>query len=361
MKVGIFSKIGANGGSEHRCVEMANGLIRYAGCECDILCEKDINSIIEQSLDESVGVIKNVFKPTDRANPDVFYDYDLILVVNSDSYSFSQVDYWEGTLKDSEGNLKHHPFKVDISRIPKMVFLYNFVVSPAQWLHTIAKKCKDTRIVTANVDFYHQIQYKDKFNKIRKLPCIVLESPIDPSKITSDKTESGKIRIGKHSKAHDYKHNEQWPMLIDKVNQIHGDKIEWDFMGVPSKYESALSGFDNVTVRKEYSTSVGEYLQGIDIFCFFISWGRYEPWARVVAEAMMAGCPIIATDRAGNRDQVHDGLNGYLCTTVDQFAARLCMLIENEEIRQRMRENNLMCAETFTPDKVIEKFMEFVK
>lgn len=362
MKIGIFSKLGASGGSEHRVAEMANGIAKYTGHECHILAENNINSIIKDRLDSNIKTITNIFKPQESANPEILYDYDTILVVNSDSYSFARAEYWEGTLTDKKGTKpKHHPFYIDLARIPQMVFLFNFVISPAQWLDSIAKKCKNVKIVTANNEFYQQLEYKDKFDKkVKKLPRMVLESPIDPHAITPDKTSREVIRIGKHSKAHDYKHNEQWPELINMVNNKYGNIIEWDFLGVPNKYVNDIKDIPNVTVRNEYSIPVGEYLKGIDIFCFFISWGRCEPWARAVAEGMMAGCPILATDKAGNRDQVYHGLNGFLCGTVDDFANSIYKLIEDQQVFNRMRENNIMCSEYFTPDKIINKFMEFI-
>ena len=196
MKIGIFSKIGASGGSEHRCAEMCNGIVRFSDHECMLLCEDKLHPVIEKKLDPKVRVIQHIFKPKECARPDVLYDLDLLLVVNSDSYSFARLEYWEGTLRDKKHNrIKHHKFKIDLERIPKMVFLFNFVVSPAQNLVDIAKKCKDVRIIVANADFYNQIRYKDKFKKIRKkkLPVTMLESPIDPALITDKKTKSTKI------------------------------------------------------------------------------------------------------------------------------------------------------------------------
>lgn len=361
MKIGIFSKLGANGGSEHRCAEMANGIARYTDHQVTLLCEQDLNDVIQKKLDPEVKVIKHIFKPAKLAKPDALYDFGLILVINSDSYSFAQAGYWEGTLtaKD-EDEPKHHSFFVDLKRIPKMVFLFNFCVSPAQWIHTIAEKCQDVRIVVANRDYYHQIMYKDKLKEARRLPLTILESPIDPNQITSKKTRSRRIRIGKHSKAHSYKHNEDVAKLIEMVNEKHEKKVAWDFLGVPSEFVPPIQNIPNVTVRKEYSIPVGDYLKGVDIFLFYISWGRNEPWARAVAEGMMAGCPILATDKAGNRDQVVNGLNGYLCKSLQEFHDRLVFLIKDEETRIMMRNNNIVMAKEFTPDKVIKRFEEFV-
>ena len=53
--------------------------------------------------------------------------------------------------------------------------------------------------------------------------------------------------------------------------------------------------------------AVPEFLQGIDVLLFFLGWQREEAWARSAAEALMSGCPVITTNRGGNRDQVIHG------------------------------------------------------
>ena len=241
-----------------------------------------------------------------------------------------------------------------------MVFLFNFVISPAQWLETLRKKCKDLRIITANREFLSELRYKDKFRRVRKLPTICLESPIDPERTKQLKTTSQHIRIGKHSKAYHYKHNEGWPDLISTVNTQCEDRVAWDFMGVPKDSAEEIADIPNVTIRPEYSVNVGQYLAGVDIFCFFIAWHRREPWARSVAEAIMTGCPVVATDKAGNREQVMDGANGYLCRTNEQFAERLVYLIKNPAVLQRMKETSLAVAQNFTTKAVAERFLEFI-
>lgn len=362
MRVGIFSKLGASGGSEHRCAEMANAIVRHTGSSATILCEEKLNKHIEAKLDPEVEVVKHIFKPASKANPDAIYGYDTLLVINSDSYSFARLEYWHGTLKDKKtGEIKHHEFDIDLSKMPQIVFLFNFVVSPAQWLESIADECDDVRIVVANNEFWYQLEYKDKLKKVKKLPRLFLESPIDPGQITIDKIPSDKIRIGKHSKAHGYKHNEEWPKLIHLVNKKYGERVEWDLLGVPDQYVDGIQDFTNVTIREEYSIPVGEYLKGIDIFCFFIAWRRQEPWARCMAEAMMSGCPVLATNKAGNRDQVMNGINGFLCGNVEEFADRIGYLIDNPVTVNRMRENNIIAARHFTPDQVINRFMEFIR
>ncbi|MEM7393270.1 MAG: glycosyltransferase, partial [Verrucomicrobiota bacterium] len=332
--------------------ELVNSVSRFSSHDAFLLCEKDINRKIADKIDDGVQIIKHVFKPTPK-NHEILYDMDRLVVVNSDSYSFSKLDYWEG-------RTEHHEQFVDVSRFPQLTFLYNFVISPARNLHTISAQCPDVRMICANQKFLEEIETREKFTSIRILPRFLLESPIDPGSISHEKTPSAKIRIGRHSKSHGYKFNEETAELIERINTQYPDKVSWDFLGVPSEFVSPLARFDNVTVRREYSISVLDYLVNIDIFLFFISWGRNEPWSRAVAEGMMSGCPILATDRAGNRDQVMHGNNGFLCKSIDEFEDRLGFLIDHPDLLEKMRRNNIIYSRGFTTEVILRKFIDFV-
>ncbi|MBD3407304.1 MAG: glycosyltransferase [Candidatus Lokiarchaeota archaeon] len=352
MKIGIFSKLGASGGSEHRCAEMANGIVRHTDHSCTILCEKDLNRHIEDKLDDRINIIKRVFKPKPE-NVECLYDFDSLLIVNSDSYSFAKADYWLG-------KTEHHDYEVDLSRIKQMAFLFNFVISPSKKLASLEKYVDDLRIICANKKFFHHITEKSGHACVRHLPRITLDSPIDPESITDVKTNSDKIRIGKHSKAHGYKFNEEHKKLIDMVNDKYGDKVSWDFLGVPSDRAAEICDIPNVTIRKEYSVPVGDYLRDIDIFLFFISWGRNEPWSRAVAEGLMAGCPVLATNKAGNLDQILHGNNGYLCDDLDGFYKWLCYLIENPDMINKLGRNGRIYSKSFSSANIIRQYIEFI-
>jgi glycosyltransferase involved in cell wall biosynthesis len=63
-----------------------------------------------------------------------------------------------------------------------------------------------------------------------------------------------------------------------------------------------------------------------------------EPFGLVVAEAMAAGLPVIATDWGGPREMIENGMSGYLIPPDDPgvFAARLEQLIRDPELRRAM-------------------------
>lgn len=349
MKIGVFSKIGSSGGSEHRCAEMANAISAY-GHIVYILAEKEISDKL--NIDDRVIKVTNVFKPAPlKSAIDLIYSLDSLLIVNSDSHSFSTVDYWQG-LTD------HHNGFVDLNKIKQMCFLYNFGMPMVDGLAKIAEKCNDVRIICANRRYFDEVSAKHP--AIIDLPRLVLNSPINIDRLIKPKTVSDKIRIGRHSKSIGYKFDKSNILLINIINRICGDKIIWDFMGVPQQFKRDLLQIGNVLVRDEYSSTVSDYLASIDIFLFLIEWSRNEPWARVIAEALSVGIPVVATNRGGNRDQVINGNNGFVCDDVDEMAIKLLMLINDDRLRSRMGRNAKISSFEFEASKVASRFIDFI-
>jgi len=341
------------GGSEMRCIEMANAISRYTDHVAIILCEKKLSKGLKKCKDEEVKIIENIFL-SDPINLKSLYSVDSLLVVNTDCKDFSTLDYWIG--KSSR-----HSIKSDVSKIPQMIFLYNFLVSPSRHLYTIAEKCNDVRILVTNRKFFDEISKQDRYERIKSFPRMILESPINTREISTVKSQSDKIRIGRHSLSSESKFNKETVDLIKMVNKRYKDSVEWDFMGIPGKYEKALKEIENVTVRKAFSVPVSTYLNNIDIFLFFVSWDREEPWSRASAEAIASGCPVLTTNKGGNKDQVIHGNNGFLCKSTKDFYKSIVDLMEHKEKIRKMGYNSLVFSRFFSSEYVVKKFIKFIK
>ena len=70
---------------------------------------------------------------------------------------------------------------------------------------------------------------------------------------------------------------------------------------------------------------------------FYVSTSLYEGLPLAIIEAMAQGKAVIASDVIGNRDCVLNGETGYLLPfDVNVFADHICLLVENESLRQKM-------------------------
>jgi hypothetical protein len=351
VHIGIFSKLEYAGGSEFRCAEMANGITRVAGCRVTLLAEKKIAPQVREAVTAGVELVEGVMS-TPRLL--ALEAVDHLLVVNTDSKEFAHADYWQG-------RTPRHARIVHLERLRSLTFLFNFIVSPARHLATIKPQVDDLRIITANQKFFREISEQSRYADVRHYPRLCLESPINTQFVQWPKTPAPRLRFGMHSRAMSGKWNSELATLIETVNREHGDRVSWDFMGMPEALARTIGRLPNVRARPEFDVPVGEYLSGIDVFVYFPHWKREEPWSRSVAEALTSGCPVITTDKGGNRDQVLHGNNGLLCRTTQEFAEACGQMVGNAAIYRALQRNALAGSRRFATSEVIDRFLDFVR
>ena len=329
------------GDSEFRAVTLANGILQHS-TDCPILlARKGIAKEIADAKLKGVRVVEHAEK-----NPRAVEDVDCLIVINSDSRELCTTKYWQSK-------------KINLHKVKTVCFLFNFIVSPSISLPTI--RHPNLRIAVTNNRFYYEVK-QSRYNAVRLLPRTVIRSPIDHSLTDRPKTESAVIRIGRHAKPINTKFNVDTLKLVREVNRTHSDLVKWDFMGVPEEHIEELKEHPNVTVRKEFSMLVGEYLQGIDVFLHFTKWRHQEPWSRAVAESMVSRCAIVTIDTdGGNRDQVLDGNTGYLCKDMDRIIERCSWLVKNPETVRQMGRNANLFSRQFTVERVVQHLLDFIR
>lgn len=341
------------GGSERRCIELANGITEFTPHEAFLFGEGDIPDKVKALVNtDEVGVYSNVFVKSQKESLDKFLEMDKIVVINTDLKELTHIDYWNG---------KSH--RHGTKALPKdITFLFNFIVSPSRLLYTLKDEGANVRIITANSKFFNEITKQDRYELVRDLPRMKLESPISKHSVDFPKNKRSKrLSFGMHSKSLGNKWNDDWEKVIKKTNQRLGEnRIEFHFMGMKSDLAKKLQKIRNVNVYEENAMSVRDFLNLIDVFTFFPDWKREEPWARVVGEAMMSGCPIVATNKGGNMDQVVHGNNGYLFKKSDELFQQIVNLTEHPSRNIVMGHNSRRLALDFTTDKVVNKLIDFI-
>lgn len=349
MKIGIFSKFEVSGGSEMRCIELANAIRQYTKHSSYIFCEGRMSDKLKSRVNDRVRVHQHIFKK----KTDKLYEVDTLIVVNTDSKHFTTADYWEGKTE------KHQTF-VDLTLMKQMVFIFNYLVSPSKRLPTIEQYCPNLKIITTNNKFFQEIGRK--YRDIIHIPRIILESPINADSVKSTKIPCDKIRIGCLSKPVNDKWNNDWAELIEFINQTIGkDKIQWRFLGIPENLKQKFNGMDNIECNREFSIPVKDFLEQLDIFVYLPNFGREEPWSRSIAEALLSGCPTITTQKGGSPDQIVHGNNGFLCENLEQFKERVAFLCNNPKILQSMQKLCLKKSQYFTSENIIRKLMDFIE
>ncbi len=79
-----------------------------------------------------------------------------------------------------------------------------------------------------------------------------------------------------------------------------------------------------------------------------------EGWGMTLTEAAACGTPSVATDIAGHRDAVADGVSGILAAEGQPFIAALISVLSNNEERQELAAGALSVAAGFNWDRTAE-------
>lgn len=87
---------------------------------------------------------------------------------------------------------------------------------------------------------------------------------------------------------------------------------------------------------------------------------EYEGFGIVLIEAMLKGIPTIAFEYVGVHDIIEDGVDGYVIPfgDIDAYAAKLRMLMESEELRERISEMALESVKKFDKERVMQRWVE---
>ena len=90
----------------------------------------------------------------------------------------------------------------------------------------------------------------------------------------------------------------------------------------------------------------------------------YEPFGLVLVEAMSCGLPVVAFNCPyGPADIIHDGSDGFLVDekNVDAFADRVCQLMEDDYLRQRMGKAAILSAQRYKPESIMPLWIRLFK
>ena len=96
----------------------------------------------------------------------------------------------------------------------------------------------------------------------------------------------------------------------------------------------------------------------------FVLSSRFEPFGLVLPEAMSCGLPVVAFNCPyGPADIITHGVNGFLIENRDirSFVDKICLLIENESLRQEMGANASKSVAKFRAEEIMPQWDRLFK
>lgn len=171
----------------------------------------------------------------------------------------------------------------------------------------------------------------------------------DKSKLKSDFFKNDKFVIGFVGRLDAQKNPVEFLRAAHQVLNVRKDVIFY-IIGNGSLHveiESFINDFGlNSNIRLlGWRSNVYDFLRFTDIL---VSTSLYEGMPLNLLEAMSSGVAVIASDVTGNQDLIVNESNGFLYELGDheKLARKICLLIEDDNLRSRFIEKSLNITET---------------
>lgn len=241
-------------------------------------------------------------------------------------------------------------------------------------VHNIAEKETSNRLISA----YLRICYKRGYVKPVALSEINRQSMIDFYGMPSNRIEvvpngidlsrfkpkenyviSGKahiVHIGRFAEAKNH-------ICMIKAAQIlrnQGKNFVFDLYGegellAPCQTMAHELGLQGYVSFHGLTDQVPEVLQSEDIFMLPSLW---EGIPMVLAEAMAAGMPIVASNAGGIPDMIRNGVNGVICKPdPEDLALQIARLLDDEDLRKRLGKEALETSPEYSADLMAKRYI----
>lgn len=259
-------------------------------------------------------------------------------------------------IKDGSKKIIEFHFSFDVSNVwsshIKNPIWRRIMIAAQKYKRIYHARQYDKIIVLCKTDKLKWQKYSDKVAYIYNPLTIHCEHPSScNSKIV--------IAVGRldYQKGYDYL-LQIWSLVHKKhpdwILNIYGDGSLLNTLNGQIR-DLCLS--ETVFLRGKANNIVSKYTES----SIFVLTSRDEAFGLVITEAEACGLPIIAYDcPSAPAELVNDGENGYVISPVgniDEFADKVCYLIEHADLRKKMAKKSLDIAECFQINDIIRQWV----
>lgn len=149
--------------------------------------------------------------------------------------------------------------------------------------------------------------------------------------------------------------------LLEVWDIVHKRYPDWhlDMYGegdMKKYYQKIIEKMNNnIHIHEPESTILKRYCESSILLLTSI----YEPFGLVLPEAMSCGLPVVAFDCPyGPAEIITDGVDGFLVKgrDVNEFANRVCQLIEDENLRVQMGQAAIKSSQRYCADLIMPQW-----
>lgn len=215
------------------------------------------------------------------------------------------------------------------------------------------RKCRfinryDAFVVLTNRDAANWKQFKNIFVIPNALPFIPKE--------TSNCENKKVISVGRLSPEKGYN------TLIEawKIVTSHHPDWELEIYGAGQEYDNLCSlikkySLTNISINSPVQNIDKKYIKS----SIYLMTSQYEGFGIVLIEAMICGLPCISFDcPCGPSEIITNKEDGFLVPVNDTLALanKICLLIEHNDLRQKMGKKARQNVMRYSPDKIMKKW-----
>jgi glycosyltransferase involved in cell wall biosynthesis len=226
-----------------------------------------------------------------------------------------------------------------------------YVATPSQWLMDRVQRSMmkpiESRVIPNGVDL--KIYRPDERSHIRHELGLSKDAKII-------------LGIANQSCFKDY------PMLMDAIRKVGQNSQLSDsqiiFIALGSDKDDVQSA-GGVLIKKVKFVSdtalVAKYFQAADIY---LHAANAENFPNTIIESFACGTPVIATDVGGIREQVEDGVTGFLTPKGESsaMAERIIQLIKNDTLRTEMGDTaSVLAQQKFSLERQVKEYLNWYK
>lgn len=225
------------------------------------------------------------------------------------------------------------------------------------WMNRLKDKLTVAKLRKMDGVVFLTEEEKDFWPEFRNLHVIPNPLVIDPRQFSNCEQKQA-IAVGR------YMPQKGFDLLIEswaKVAKKHPDwtlKIYGD--GLREQLQNQINRL-GITDQCKLEPTVHNIEDKYGESSIFVLSSRYEGFGMVVAEAMACGVPAVAfACPCGPREIIRHGQDGLLVENgnIDQLAASICQLIENDDLRKSMGHKARLHAARFQMENIAAQWKE---